>query len=774
MADDIATGVAERRGLMTSRFWGLTTGICALALGCGAATALAVPVTVGHSGWTWGDPTPQGQSLNAVAFDGATGFAVGDFGTVVRSLDGGATWTGLPSGTLNDLSAVQVVNPNVVIVGGGCTVRESVDGGATFTSMPINPTESSCPTDVASFSFSDPNTGYVELDDGTILYTSDGGQTIQAKTSAPINGGTATDLDFVSPTTGFAVSGSSDGTGGGLIERTTDSANSWTQVGSTPHGLGAITFVTPTQGFAVGDDDTLLASSDGGATWTTEPLTLPAGSGPFDLSQISCSSATTCLISTQDGKELIRTADGGMTGTIVSPSSQLLSDVAFSTGSNVVGVGADGATVLSADGGLTFPNVISSDLGFKLNDGGAGIVAGGAAGSAYITGTNGQIAATVNDGAGWSLLRVPTTNDVQDVAFPTTSAGFELESDGTLRTTTNGGVAWASQDTGVANASALAATTAGNVLLIGPRGVNRSTDGGSSFTSVNSKVVLAPRRSTTVGKLALASSETVGGTVFAWGRSGLFESSNGGGTWKLIPAPSPKGSLDSVSFVSRSTGYVMDSSQRVFFTRDSGRKWTQLETIGYPGLAGLSFSSADDGLVALSAYNWSNDDFASVDVLATTDGGKTWQPEVIDGEQAGSILATPGVDYYDEAGQTTDDTTLQEGLFATTNDGASPKSSTLTISIGPKKRSAAKLRKAGNKVTVKGTLSPVTSVGEQVLVMYHAVGQSWHRQLVNVATDGDFTYVAHGIKATTHFFASAVGNGLYGGAGTPASTLTVK
>jgi photosystem II stability/assembly factor-like uncharacterized protein len=761
---------------MTLRCCWLTAGICALVLGASAAPAVAAPVSVGHSGWTWGDPTPQGQQLSAVAFDGATGFAVGNFGTVVGSTDGGATWTGLPSGTINDLSTVQVVSPSVVIVGGGCTVRESVNGGASFTSMPINPSESTCPTNVASFSFSDPTTGYVELTDGTILYTSDGGQTIQAKTSAPINNGGATGLDFVSPTTGFAVSGvSGSGTGGGVIERTTDSANSWTQVGSSPQGINAITFVSATQGFAVGDKDTLLASSDGGATWTAEPLTLPAGSGPFDLSQISCSSATTCLISTQDGKELIRTADGGMTGSIVSPSSQLLFDVAFSTGSNVVGVGANGATVLSADGGLTFSNVISSDLGFTLNSGGAGIVAGGAAGSAYIPGTNGQIAATANDGASWGLLRAPTTNDVQDVAFPNTSTGFELESDGTLRTTSDGGVAWASQDTGVSSASALAATSTQNVLLIGPRGVNRSTDGGSSFSRVTSKVVLAskPKRTTTVAKLALTSSETVGDTVFAWGASGLFESTNGGGTWKLIPKPLPKGSLVSVSFVSASTGYAMDNSQRLFFTRNSGRKWTQLESVGYPSLASLSFSSASDGLVALGNSNLSND-FNSIDVLATTNGGKSWQPEVIDGEQAGSILATPGADYYDEAGQSNSDYALQEGLFATTNGGLSPHSSTLSISIGAKKLTAAKLRKAGNKVTVKGKLSPVTSVGEQVLVTYHAVGKSWHRQLVTVATDGDFTLVVHGIKATTDFFASAVGNGLYGGAGTPASVLTVK
>ena len=78
----------------------------------GAGAAGAAPVSSGHSGWSWALPTPQGQSLSAVAFDGATGYAAGDFGTVVKSTDGGQTWSGLPSGTTSNLSIVQEVDPS--------------------------------------------------------------------------------------------------------------------------------------------------------------------------------------------------------------------------------------------------------------------------------------------------------------------------------------------------------------------------------------------------------------------------------------------------------------------------------------------------------------------------------------------------------------------------------------------------------------------------------------------------------------------------------------
>ena len=52
-------------------------------------TAPPQPVSTGHSAWGWGNPTPQGQNLAGVAFDGADGYAVGAFGTVLRSDDAG-------------------------------------------------------------------------------------------------------------------------------------------------------------------------------------------------------------------------------------------------------------------------------------------------------------------------------------------------------------------------------------------------------------------------------------------------------------------------------------------------------------------------------------------------------------------------------------------------------------------------------------------------------------------------------------------------------------
>ena len=96
----------------------------ALAAALAAAALTAVPasanVQVGSSGWQWGNPLPQGNTVRAMSFAGATGYAAGDFGTLLKTTDGGNQWSGLPVGTFQGLSVVQALDANTVFAGGGC------------------------------------------------------------------------------------------------------------------------------------------------------------------------------------------------------------------------------------------------------------------------------------------------------------------------------------------------------------------------------------------------------------------------------------------------------------------------------------------------------------------------------------------------------------------------------------------------------------------------------------------------------------------------------
>jgi photosystem II stability/assembly factor-like uncharacterized protein len=725
--------------------------VCVGLMTCWAAAASAAPVSSGHSGWSWALPTPQGQSLADVTFDGSTGYAVGDFGTVLTSTDGGQTWSGEPSGTTSNLSIVQELAPGTVVVGGGCALRESTNGGQTFTPMPINPSDTVCGSDLAAISFQSASSGYVLLQSGQVLYTTNGGATVTAKTPVPLPFGSAraTGLTFVSATNGFAT------TSGGTIEKTTDGGNSWTQVASNVPALNGITFITAQTAFAYGTGNTLLTSTDGGATWTKAPLTMP-GFSYDNLSGIACTSATTCLIST-DTSSLILTSDGGQTGSLVTPTNQTITSVAYTTGAGVVAVGAAGTTVLSADGGSQFPTLVSGGPAVPVSSSTRQPLVAGAPGTAYLLGRGGQLDATTNGGGSWRLEQTPTNANVLAGAFPTTGTGYVTTGDHVLRKTTDGGGSWSSLDAAVTNTTQLAATSASTVLLVGPRGIRRSTNGGRTFAKVAGRVQLRHgRRGPTVASLSLTNAAVRGSTAFAWGLRSAYESTNRGVSWRAIALPR-KTRIRQLSFVSPTTGYALDVAGDVLFTTNRGGAWRKLANVGTTGIAAISFSSVKRGLLALSAPG-----ALTINVLSTTNGGHKWQPQVIDGSGAGLVLATPAVGYFANITPAEDP---YRAMFTTSNAGASPKSSTLTLSLSNKRLTKKALRKRHGRVTVRGRLAPVTSPGERVLLSFRSRQTGgWSSRTVAVASNGAFQATVSKLKATTDFVVYSTGDGTHGGA----------
>ena len=237
--------------------------LLALAL---AAPAGADSVQVGSAGWKWGSPLPQGNTVRSIAFSGASGYAVGDFGTVLASDDSGATWRGLVSGTLENLREVQAIDANSLFAGGGCVGRRSDDGGKTFTRVAFTPVETNCRQPLAAAWFATEQIGYIVLADGTTIRTDNDGQSFASKTPIPgtgAAGGSAkpTDIVFTGADTGLAA------TTGGKVYRTTDAANTWTL--AVDYGRTVQSFaLAGTSVIAAGDQGLLRSSNDGGETWT--------------------------------------------------------------------------------------------------------------------------------------------------------------------------------------------------------------------------------------------------------------------------------------------------------------------------------------------------------------------------------------------------------------------------------------------------------------------------------------------------------------------------
>lgn len=693
-------------------------------------------VRVGTSGWFWSDPLPQGNDLSDLDFVGQRGYAVGGGGTILRTDDGGLSWTGLPSGGPDvrgaDLSQVDTVTPETVIVPtrADCTLRRSDDGGRTFRRLRIVPRGTRCLGRIGSFSFPSPGTGYVVAPAGVVMRTTDGGASFSRRTTVPGAGGGQPRILFTSPETGFALT---TGATGGRILRTVDGGLSWTQVGATADPLHALDFADGRTGYAVGGAKAALKTVDGGTTWSPVPL---AGAPEGLLTEIACGAPDVCLISGYD--VTLRTADGGRTATRVPTLGGTGGALDFAAPSRAVLVSRRGFSAVSDDAGATFRHV-----GRRLPQGLAQLRASSRS-VAVAFGAAGQLALTHDDGRNWRFVGVPTRTDPFDASFANASTGFVLEPNGTILRTRNAGADW--QERARVPALALLARSADTVLVAGRGGVRRSTDGAGSFRRVRSRAV----RRRDLNEL-----DPAGSAVFALGGRAVARSTDTGRSWRAIRRPTRRAIVDA-DFVSARVGYLIargprGAGARLYRTTTAGRRWSWIRSVGTRELHAVAFAGPRTGFVDVGSGEGR--------LLRTTDGGRSWRPQVLSGTgvNVGGLLATrtgSGI-AVDSAGS----------IFATTTGGDAPAASSLTLR--PSRRS---LRRPG-PVTLRGKLTPALA-DEHITIASLSSGR-WRRATVVTEPGGSFKLRLR-VRATTRFVAQWDGDGAVRGAGTRAVQVQLR
>jgi photosystem II stability/assembly factor-like uncharacterized protein len=578
---------------------------CAIVVALFPASASA-GVSVGHSGWEWLSPLPQGNTIRSMDFAGSTGYAVGDFGTLLRTDSSGETWTGLPTGITEDLTRVQALDADTVVAAGGCLAIRSDDGGSIFRRLRWRPPNGSCDSPIVGISFPSRDVGYILLADGEVYRTDDGGETWRALSVVTLveregGFGPAGDVLFTDRDTGVVAT--ADG-----IYRTTDGGFSWALVHEAPLANFSDLVSADAQIYAVCACDAVLKSSDGGISWQPQSY---GGGQKVTATSIACADDRTCIVNDDGHGRLLRTVDGGATWAPINGIAALA--LAFASPDRAVAAGTGGSTLTSQNAGETWAPLMTNATG------GFTKLVPHSRGYALVLGRSGTLLQVFDGGRDWEVLNPPSPETLVDASFAGDQVGVVLDSAGSVFRTEDGGMTWTQLDVGVTPPEAVLAPDGDRVLLVGPKGVRLSTDGGQRFKP-------AVRRA--VRKAALFGVDRAGGSLYVWGPLGLFASRDGGETWRALRRPDHRPIAD-VDFTGSHDGFVLGKGGRLWRTRNRARGWKELLAAGTDGLTEVAFADPRHGYLAASDRFFAKGSGRPDYVLRTSDGGRRWRPQIV-------------------------------------------------------------------------------------------------------------------------------------------------
>jgi len=270
------------------------------------------------------------------------------------------------------------------------------------------------------------------------------------------SGAALRDVQFVSDTTGFAISARN-------VLRSTDSGATWTTLSaSTPGNLNRLHFFNESLGFAFGGGlglfqtctgactSFILRTDNGGTTWSSRATTV--STSVEDLHMVS--STTGFAVTSSRGLsvldrvagDVLRTTDGGLTWAVrtrPTPASGIFSgqSVHAVSASTVFVGGGNGQLFRSTDGGATWTavlNVATSIQDIQFLD----------ANNGWIVGLNGLFRRTTTGGAtstAWPGLAQFTQANLRRVHFINLNTGWVAGEDtqnGYIFRTDSGGTSW--------------------------------------------------------------------------------------------------------------------------------------------------------------------------------------------------------------------------------------------------------------------------------------------------------------------------------------------
>ncbi|MBK8552069.1 MAG: hypothetical protein IPL53_13805 [Ignavibacteria bacterium] len=553
--------------------------------------------------WMWLNPKPQGNSLYAIDFvDNNTGYAAGNYGTILKTTDNGSVWTKLNTEISDQFTSLDFIDANTGYAGGGDQLlMKTTDAGQTWTNLVLPSAPNFTLYDIE---FINANTGYVLgffIFNSTIWKTTDAGQSWTTQTTGGAD--YLNNLYFLNANTGFASGGSF----GGDMVKTTNGGVNWNLIYTDSYAKHSMVFLNALTGYCGSDQGRMYRTTDAGNTWN-----FVLSDGGIDVYSLNFINASTGF-GFGTGSVYIKTTDGGDNWYESQP------------------VGASNSSQY-------FDAAVTPD------------------GSIHAAGSFGAMVRSTNSGTDFTYMASVTDGYVSDIEFINTSTGYAVTgfNHGDILKTTDAGNTWVSQvSTYTTSIYGIAFTNAETGYLAGSISLYKTTNGGTNWNTVYNSTT------NEIFTDIVFTNVNTGYAVGSYGKQ--MKTTNAGASWTPSTIASSGSILGSLCFVNETTGYAVGDNNAAVRTTNSGLNWTSMSVASpFINLSDVFFTDENNGYISCATgiyrtttggnswflLNTPAGGYAKVQfrgnfgyaitgdgkIIKSTDGGTSWivQPTVTD------------------------------------------------------------------------------------------------------------------------------------------------
>ncbi|MFT4876747.1 MAG: photosystem II stability/assembly factor-like uncharacterized protein, partial [Bacteroidia bacterium] len=390
-------------------------------------------------------------------------------------------------------------------------------------------------------------------------------------------------------------------------------AQDWQWLNPTPNGnvLNAIKYFDSTTAFAIGENGTILKSTNEGFDWVTQESGTKA-----DLMSIAVIDKDTVYICGEH-RTTLKSINGGRTWVKIfeEPFSSRNSNIIFFVSPSIGYIAGDGAALyMTSDYGATWENIntgleFQNIKSFHFTNENTGYA---------IRSSQSNILKTTDGGLKWEeiILTIPFFSGNQ-ISFLNDSIGFVTGSSGDIIKTSDFGENWTivGEDITYRSLESIDFIDDSTVIIVG-NGTNlKSLDAGDSWNIIsNNTSFLSVSFRDSLNGIALG-----GNHIFDI--TGISITSNGGVTWEAISSTISRDNLNGIAFSTSDVGYVVGSDigstygGRIIKTSDAGVNWTNIET-GIQTRPIYKVAAPDDTTVYTVGSHGQ--------ILKSSDAGDTW------------------------------------------------------------------------------------------------------------------------------------------------------